>query len=144
MPTISIKMPLYKPTNIKTEMYEQMQCSFSEAANLAIQTKQAEPKLKASELDKKLSHIALPTTTIQEARKLAVSHYQDWKKNHKTKGFPSFRKKIAIPFNNQNWRLRFDNGFLKLGIPTIEKGNLTADKYVPLKTNDYSLFGFIT
>ncbi|MDR7002900.1 transposase [Neobacillus niacini] len=33
-----------------------------------------------------------------------------------------------------------DNGFLKLGIPTLEEGNLTVDKYVPLKKNDYSLF----
>jgi putative transposase len=49
-------------------------------------------------------------------------------------------EKIFILFNNQNWRLRFDNGFLKLGIPTIEEGNLTVDKYVPIKANEYSLF----
>lgn len=34
---------------------------------------------------------------------------------------------MAILFNNQNWRLRFDSGFLKLGIPT-------------LKTDAYHLF----
>ncbi|MUK89179.1 hypothetical protein GMD78_12425 [Ornithinibacillus sp. L9] len=82
----------------------------------------------------------MPTTLIQEARKLAISRYQDWNKNKKIKGFPKFRKRIAIPFNNQNWRFRFDNGYLKVGIPTLEEGNLTVDKYVPLKVNDYNLF----
>lgn len=140
MPTISIKIPLFEPTNAKCEMYEIMLENFSSACNLAMQEKKADPKQKASEIDKKLSLFHLPTTLIQEARKLAVSRFQDWKKHKKTKGFPTFRNKISIPFNNQNWRLRFDNGFLKLGIPTLEEGNLTVDKYVPLKMNDYSLF----
>ncbi|MUK87857.1 hypothetical protein GMD78_05520 [Ornithinibacillus sp. L9] len=124
MPTLSIKMPLFEPTNIKQEMYETMQHRFSESSNLAINIKKETPKLKASEIDAKISHTGLPTTLIQEARKLAVSRYQDWNKNKKIKGFPRFRKRIAIPFNNQNWRFRFDNGYLKLGIPTLEEGNL--------------------
>lgn len=140
MPTISIKIPLFEPTKTKSEMYEFMRSEFSNACNVAVQTKREEPKLKASELDKRIGHFELPTTLKQEARKLAFSRYSDWKKNKKTKGFPSFRKKIAVPFNNQNWRLRFDNGFLKLGIPTLEEGNLTVDKYVPLKMNEYRLF----
>jgi putative transposase len=140
MPTISIRIPLFEPTKAKREMYEEMQRNFSNASNLAIQIKNENSKLKASEIDKKLSHFRLPTTLIQEARKLAASRFQDWNKNKKTKGFPKFRNKISIPFNNQNWRFRFDNGFLKLGIPTMEEGNLTVDKYIPLKTNDYSLF----
>lgn len=117
-----------------------MQNRFSLACNEAVQTKRDHPKLKASEIDASLKHIHLPSTLIQEARKLAVSRYQDWKKQKTKKGFPSFRKNIAILFNNQNWQLRFDNGFLKLGIPTTEEGNLTIEKYVPLQTNPYSLF----
>lgn len=140
MPALTIKLPLYKPTKKKSEMYQQIRAYFSEACNLAVQVKKEEPRFKPSEVDKKLSHIGLPSTLIQEARKLAISRYQDWKKTNKVKGFPSFRKPIAILFNNQNWRLRFDHGFLKLGIPTLEEGNLTVDKYVPLKTNEYSLF----
>lgn len=140
MPTLSIKIPLFEPTKAKHKMYEIMREHFSDACNFAIQLKKLQTNLKASEIDKKLSHFHLPTTLMQEARKLAISRFRDWKKNQKTKGFPSFRKKISISFNNQNWRLRFDNGFLKLGIPTLEEGNLTVDKYVPLKTNDYNLF----
>jgi putative transposase len=140
MATISIKIPLFEPTKTKLEMYKKMQMDFSNACNLAIQTKKENSKLKASEIDKVLGHLKLPTTLIQEARKLAVSRFQDWDKNKKTKGFPKFRNKISIPFNNQNWRLRFDNGFLKLGIPTIEEGNLRVEKYIPLKSNNYSLF----
>lgn len=121
-------------------MYEKMRTVFSESSNAAIQLKRKEPKLKASEIDYQLSHVDLPKTLIQEARKLAVSCYQDWNETKKTKGFPSFKKKIAIPFNNQNWRFRFDKQFLKLEIPTLDKGNLTIDKYVPLKMNDYTLF----
>ncbi|WP_423407889.1 RNA-guided endonuclease InsQ/TnpB family protein [Heyndrickxia sp. MSNUG] len=140
MPTLTIKIPLFEPTNVKKEMYETMRSNFSDACNQAIQLKKDDSKMKASEIDKQLGHFLLPSTLVQEARKLAVSRYQDWNKNKKTKGFPRFKKKISIPFNNQNWRLRFDNGFLKLGIPTLEEGNLTVDKYVPLKTNNYSLF----
>jgi hypothetical protein len=33
-----------------------------------------------------------------------------------------------------------DDGFLKVGIPTLEEGNLTLEKYVPVKVNTYSLF----
>jgi IS605 OrfB family transposase len=145
MPTITIKLPLFQPTKAKESMYESMQQNFSEACNMAIQYKKEDPKLTKAELDKKLASVELPSTLIQEARKLALSRYQDWKKNQKTKGFPSFRRRISILFNNQNWRLRQDNGFLKLGIPTIEKGRLTVDKYVPLKTNAYTLFwvGFL-
>jgi putative transposase len=91
-------------------------------------------------IDQHLSSIELPSTLIQEARKLAWSCYQDWNKNRNTKGFPSFRKNIDIIFNNQNWRFRWDNGFLKVGIPTIEEGNLTADKYVPVQVNAYAYF----
>ncbi|MEJ1517687.1 transposase [Bacillus cereus] len=140
MPTITVKIPLYEPTKAKQEMYETMQRNFSIACNDTLDLKRNHPNLKASEIDNKLSHIQLPSTLIQESRKLGISRFQDWKKNQKTKGFPSFRKRISILFNNQNWRFRFDNGFLKLGIPTLEEGNLTIDKYIPLKSNDYNLF----
>ncbi|WP_445505427.1 RNA-guided endonuclease InsQ/TnpB family protein [Niallia sp. 03091] len=145
MPTITIKLPLFQPTNVKEKMYETMQQNFSEACNIAIQYKKEHPAVTKSELDKRLAPIELPSTLIQEARKLALSRYEDWKQNEKTKGFPSFRGRISILFNNQNWRLRQDNGYLKLGIPTMEKGNLTIDKYVPLKTNAYNHFwiGFL-
>jgi putative transposase len=140
MSTLTIKIPLFEPTTLKSEMYENMRNHFSEACNLAIETKKNNPNFKASDIDKAIGHVELPSTLIQEARKIAVSRYQDWEKNQKTKGFPKFRNNISILFNNQNWRLRFDNGFLKLGIPTLEEGNLTVDKYVPIKTNEYSLF----
>ncbi|WP_281349707.1 hypothetical protein [Ornithinibacillus caprae] len=44
MPTLSIKMPLFEPTNIKQEMYETMQHRFSESCNLAINIKKETPK----------------------------------------------------------------------------------------------------
>lgn len=139
MPVLTIKIPLFEPTNTKLDMYNTMQQRFSEACNQGLQLKRDEPKRKASEIDRLLGHIVLPSTLVQEARKLAVSRFQDWRKHVKNKGFPSFKRKLSIPFNNQNWRFRFDNGFLKLGIPTTE-GSLTMDKYVPLQTNDYSMF----
>ncbi|WP_047155400.1 RNA-guided endonuclease InsQ/TnpB family protein [Aneurinibacillus tyrosinisolvens] len=140
MPTLSIKLPLFEPTKTKEEMYETMRSRFSLACNKVLELKKDNPKLKKSEIDRLLSEIELPSTLHQEARKLALSRYQDWKKNKKTKGFPSFKEKISILFNNQNWQLRFDNGYLKVGIPTVEEGNLTMDKYVPVKVNAYSLF----
>ncbi len=117
-----------------------MRSNFSQACNQVLTYKKENPKLKASDIDPLIGSISLPSTLQQEARKLALSRYQDWKKNQKTKGFPSFREKIAILFNNQNWRLRFDNGYLKVGIPTLEEGNLTINKYVPLQVNEYALF----
>lgn len=140
MPTLSIKIPLFEPTNTKCDMYKNMQNLFSIACNEAVQNKKDHPKLNASEIDTSLKHINLPSTLKQEARKLALSRYADWNKHKKIKGFPVFRKNISILFNNQNWHLRFDNGFLKLGFPTTELGNLTLEKYVPLQPNDYSLF----
>lgn len=140
MSTITIKLPLFQPTQTKMEMYREMRTHFSKACNDVLTYKIENPKLKASDLDKKIGSIPLPSTLHQEARKLAVSRFKDWKKNKKTKGFPSFREKISLLFNNQNWRLRFDNGFLKVGIPTIEDGILTIEKYVPVQVNDYSLF----
>lgn len=140
MPTITVKIPLYKLTKAKQKMYETIQQNFSVACNETLDLKQNHPNLKASEINHILSPIQLPTTLIQEARKLGMSCFQDWKKNQKTKGFPSFRKRISLLFNNQNWRFRFDNGFLKLGIPTVEEGKLTIDKYIPLQSNDYNLF----
>ncbi|RNF39098.1 RNA-guided endonuclease InsQ/TnpB family protein [Planococcus salinus] len=140
MPILSIKLPLFEPTHAKIHLYEDMRASFSEACNVAIRVKRENPESKASEIDRTLAPIQLPSTLRQEARKLACSRYADWKKHTKTKGFPQFRQKIAIPFNNQNWHLRFDNGFLKLGVPTADEGRLTVEKYVPLKTNAYTLF----
>ncbi|MGP7819828.1 hypothetical protein ACTXGU_22420, partial [Niallia sp. 01092] len=64
-------------------MYETMQQNFSEACNIAIQYKKEHPTVTKSELDKRLAPIELPSTLIQEARKLALSRYEDWKKNEK-------------------------------------------------------------
>jgi putative transposase len=94
MPTLTIKIPLFEPTKIKHEMYRNMSSIFSEACNLAIQIKRDHASFKASDIDKMIGHFHLPTTLIQEARKLAVSRFDDWKKHQKTKGFPSFRKNI--------------------------------------------------
>lgn len=140
MTTIAIKLPLFEPTKMKQDMYKEMRSNFSQACNQAITYKKENSQLKASDIDQLIGTIALPSTLHQEARKLALSRYQDWKKNEKTKGFPSFRENIAILFNNQNWRLRFDHGYLKVGIPTLEDGNLTIDKYVPVQVNEYALF----
>ncbi|MFD0715574.1 RNA-guided endonuclease InsQ/TnpB family protein [Paenibacillus sp. GCM10027626] len=137
--TITIKLPLYRPTLVKQDMYRTMRSHFSQASNQALQYLQEVPVRKATELDRLLRSIPLPSTLLQEARKLAVSRYQDWRKHANTKGFPSFRANISILFDNQNWRLRFDQGHLKIGIPTIE-GHLTIDKYVPASVNDYALF----
>ncbi|WP_161798238.1 RNA-guided endonuclease InsQ/TnpB family protein [Aneurinibacillus tyrosinisolvens] len=131
---------MFEPTKTKLEMYETMRSHFSDACNKTLELKKSNLKMKATEIDHALDGIELPSTLRQEARKLALSRYQDWKKNQKTKGFPSFKNKIAILFNNQNWHLRFDKGYLKVGIPTIEEGNLNIDKYVPVKANEYSLF----
>lgn len=140
MNTITIKLLLFQPTQTKIVMYQTMRSGFSKACNEVLAYIKENSKLKASELDQKINSIPLPSTLRQEARKLAVSRFQDWEKNQKTKGFPCFREKIAILFNNQNWRLRFDKGYLKVGIPTIEEGNLTIEKYVPVQVNEYSLF----
>ncbi|WP_199614162.1 RNA-guided endonuclease InsQ/TnpB family protein [Paenibacillus alkalitolerans] len=140
MNTITIKLPLYEPTNIKIEMYKKMRSNFSRACNQVLAYKKEHPTVKASELDRHIHSIPLPSTLHQEARKLAVSRFNDWKKNAKTKGFPLFREKISILFNNQNWRLRFDKGHLNVGLPTLEDGNLTIEKYVPLQVNAYTLF----
>ncbi|MFD0715333.1 hypothetical protein [Paenibacillus sp. GCM10027626] len=137
--TITIKLPLYRPTLVKQDMYKTMRSHFSQASNQALLYLQEVPVRKATELDRLLRSIPLPSTLLQEARKLAVSRYQDWRKHANTKGFPSFRANISILFDNQNWRLRFDQGHLKIGIPTIE-GHLTIDKYVPASVNDYALF----
>ena len=80
MPTITIKLPLFKPTKSKSSMYEAMQQNFSKACNQAIQLKKENPSLKASEVDRQLC-FELPSTLRQEARKLALSRDQDWKKN---------------------------------------------------------------
>ncbi|XEC95993.1 RNA-guided endonuclease InsQ/TnpB family protein [Paenibacillus tarimensis] len=139
MPTITIKMPLFEPSNAKQQMYGNMQQLFSSAANNVLFLKR-HYLLSISQIEQHLSHYGLPSTLVQEARKLAISRFADWRKHQKTKGFPLFKNRISILFNNQNWRLRFDNEYLKVGIPTIEPGTLTAEKYVPVKTNDYSLF----
>lgn len=140
MITITIKLPLFEPTIIKQDMYKEMRSNFSKACNQTLIYKKENPKLKASDIDQLIGSVPLPSTLQQEARKLALSRYQDWKKNQRSKGFPVFREKMAILFNNQNWRLRFDNGYLKVGIPTVEEGNLTIDKYIPLQVNEYTLF----
>lgn len=139
--TFTIKLPLFQPTKVKQEMYQTMRNEFSYLCNETLRLKHEENVKKLTEIDSLLKEQStLPTTLQQEARKLAISRYQDWKKNQKTKGFPSFKPKQTILFNNQNWHLRFDNGMLKLGIPTTEKGNLTIEKYVPVATNKYSSF----
>jgi putative transposase len=140
MPTLTIKLPLFEPTHAKQAMYETMRPRFSLTCNQMLGLKKENPKWTKTQMDHALSSIELPSTLRQEARKLVLSRYQDWKKNQKTKGFPQFREKIAILFNNQNWQLHYDNGYLKVGIPTTEKGNLTLEKYVPVKTNAYSTF----
>lgn len=61
MPTISIKLPLFEPAHVKTRLYEDMRSNFSEAANLALQVKQENPKLRASEVDRALSPIVFPS-----------------------------------------------------------------------------------
>jgi len=139
--TIMIKLPLFKPTKTKEDMYLSMQEEFSTLANHVLELKKTNPKQTKTNIDHQLKQCSqLPTTLQQEARKLALSRYQDWKKNQKTKSFPSFKKKQTVLFNNQNWHFRYDGNFLKLGFPTREKGNLTVDKYVPVLTNAYSSF----
>ena len=138
--TMTIKLPLFKPTKAKQEMYKVMRSEFSRLLNRTLEIKRTNPKITATDIDKCLKQDSiLPTTTQQEARKLALSRYDDWKKNQKTKSFPRFKEKQTILFNNQNWHLRYDNGYLKLGIPTIE-GRLTLEKYVPVRMNEYTSF----
>ncbi|MEK4127869.1 transposase [Anoxybacillus sp. FSL W8-0382] len=138
--TMTIKLPLFEPTKLKQEMYQTMRNEFSRLLNRAVDIKRTNPKIAVTDIDKLLKQDSiLPTTTQQEARKLALSRYDDWKKNQKTKSFPRFKEKQTILFNNQNWHFRYDNGYLKLGIPTIE-GRLTLEKYVPVRTNEYTSF----
>jgi putative transposase len=100
LPTLTIKLPLFKPTKAKESMYRCMQEGFSKACNQVLEIKKENSKVKVTEIDQALKPIGLPSTLVQEARKLALSRYQDWKANKETKGFPSFRKHISILFNN--------------------------------------------
>ncbi|NNV06953.1 RNA-guided endonuclease TnpB family protein [Geobacillus sp. C56-T2] len=139
--TMTVKLPLFRPTHAKQEMYRTMRSEFARLLNRVLDIKRQQPALNAKDIDHLLKKESiLPSTTRQEARKLALSRYEEWEMNKTTKSFPRFKEKQTILFNNQNWRLRYDNGRLKLGIPTIEKGILTLEKYVPVQTNDYTEF----
>lgn len=106
MPTITIKIPLNEPTQIKKIMYENMQKEFSTLCNKVVELNDADPKFTKTNIDHALKTLAsLPTTLQQEARKLALSRHIDYNKSLKTKkpkGKPSFRCRVAISFNNQN------------------------------------------
>ncbi|WP_445612510.1 hypothetical protein [Geobacillus sp. YF-1] len=139
--TMTVKLPLFRPTHAKQAMYRTMRSEFARLLNRVLDIKRQQPALNAKDIDHLLKKESiLPSTTRQEARKLALSRYEEWEMNKTTKSFPRFKEKQTILFNNQNWRLRYDNGRLKLGIPTIEKGSLTLEKYVPVQTNDYTEF----
>ncbi|WP_141430687.1 hypothetical protein, partial [Bacillus sp. 03113] len=73
MPTITIKFPLFEPTKTKSTMYETMQIDFSDSCNEVLKLKKENTKLTKSCIDKQLAHFQLPSTLIQEARKLALS-----------------------------------------------------------------------
>lgn len=76
--TITIKLPLFKPTKVKQDIYKTMRSEFSRLLNRTLEIKRTNPKIKATDIDKCLKRESiLPTTIQQEARKLALSRYDD-------------------------------------------------------------------
>uniref|UniRef100_UPI0004738271 transposase n=1 Tax=Geobacillus thermocatenulatus TaxID=33938 RepID=UPI0004738271 len=111
MPTITLKLDLYKPTKAKQDMYERMTEVNTAFANWLLN----HPKLNqaTSKLFKAFSSQRFPCAVVNQT----IREVKSQKKNQKTKKFRTF----WCCFNNQNVKVEKKGAFYTVSFPTLEK-----------------------
>ena len=111
MPTISIKIPLLKPTKQKQHMYERMTRLNTDFSNWLVHYEglsKATSKVYSEYTDEKLPS-AVVNQTIRDVKSKV--------KNQQAKLF----HRLWCEYNNQNCRFQQENGLYKVSFPTQEK-----------------------
>ena len=111
MPTITIKLELYKPTKTKQEMYEQMTEVNTQFANWLLH----HPELSraTSKIFKEFSHEKFPSAIINQT----IKDVKSQKKHQQARFF----RKMWCAFNNQNLKIEKSGEFYTVSFPTLEK-----------------------
>ncbi|KLR72036.1 transposase, partial [Geobacillus sp. T6] len=108
MPTITLKLELYKPTKVKQDMYERMTEVNTAFANWLLN----HPKLNqaTSKLFKAFSSQRFPSAVVNQT----IREVKSQKKNQKAK---TFQKRWCC-FNNQNLKIVKKGDFYTVSFPT--------------------------
>lgn len=111
MPTITLRLELYKPTKVKQEMYERMTEVNTEFANWLLN----HPELNkaTSKIFKDFSSQKFPSAIVNQT----IREVKSQKKNQKVKRF----RKLWCCFNNQNLKVEKNGDFYTVAFPTLEK-----------------------
>lgn len=111
MPTITLRLELYKPTKVKQEMYERMTEVNTEFANWLLN----HPELNkaTSKIFKDFSSQKFPSAIVNQT----IREVKSQKKNQKVKRF----RRLWCCFNNQNLKVKKNGDFYTVAFPTLEK-----------------------
>jgi len=111
MPTITLKLELYKPTKVKQEMYERMTRMNTEFANWLLH----HPELNqaTSKIFKEFSSQRFPSAVAGQT----IREVKFQKKKQKAKKFRTF----WCCFNNQNLKVEKKGAFYTVSFPTLER-----------------------
>jgi putative transposase len=109
--TISLKLELMKPTDVKKRMYQKMTELNNSFSNWLLKY---EHLSKATSKDYKMfSEEKLPSAVVNQT----IREVKSKKKHQKAKNF----RRFWCGFNNQNLKIEKENGLYKLSFPTLEK-----------------------
>ncbi|AMA71814.1 MULTISPECIES: RNA-guided endonuclease TnpB family protein [Aneurinibacillus] len=111
MPTITLRLELHKPTQVKQEMYQRMTELNTEFANWLLH----HPELNkaTSKIFKDFSSQKFPSAIVNQT----IREVKSQKKNQKAKTF----RKLWCCFNNQNLKVEKKGDFYTVAFPTLEK-----------------------
>lgn len=111
MPTITLKLELYKPTQPKQDMYERMTQINTDFANWLLL--HPEVNRATSKIFKEFSSEKFPSAVINQT----IREVKSQKKHQKAQSF----KKLWCCFNNQNFKVEKVGDFYTVSFPTLEK-----------------------
>lgn len=111
MPTITLKLELYKPTKAKQEMYQRMTVINTEFANWLLF--HPEVNRATSKIFKEFSSEKFPSAIINQT----IRDVKSQKKNQKAQSF----KRMWCSFNSQNFKVEKSGDLYIVSFPTLEK-----------------------
>lgn len=111
MPTITLKLELHKPTQLKQDMYERMAQINTDFANWLLL--HPEVNRATSKIFKEFSSEKFPSAVINQT----IREVKSQKKHQKAQSF----KKLWCCFNNQNLKVEKSGDLYMVSFPTLEK-----------------------
>ncbi|MFC4076815.1 RNA-guided endonuclease TnpB family protein [Salinithrix halophila] len=111
MPTITLRLELFKPTAAKQTMYQQMTAINTEFANWLLL--HPEVNQATSKIFKNFSMKRFPSAVVNQT----IREVKSQKKKQRAKAF----RKMWCGFNNQNVKVEKSGAFYTVSFPTLEK-----------------------